>query len=100
MTGLTESMVEEAALGWFQALGYAILPGLQLDSGEPSAERESLSDVALVGRLRLALRQLNPALADDTRKKALRKLLRLAPASLVRTNCAFHLMLREVVPVE
>jgi len=26
---LTESMVEEAALGWFQDLGYAVLPGPQ-----------------------------------------------------------------------
>jgi type I restriction enzyme R subunit len=37
MTGLSESMVEEVALGWFQELGYAVLPGSQLAPGEPTA---------------------------------------------------------------
>jgi type I restriction enzyme R subunit len=58
---LTEYMVEEAALGWFQKLGYTVLPGPQLAPGEPAAERESFSDVVLVGRLREAIRQLNEA---------------------------------------
>jgi len=59
---LTESMVEEAALGWFQELGYAVLPGSQLAPGDPSAERESFSDVLLVGRLREAIRRLKRAI--------------------------------------
>lgn len=75
---LTESMVEEAALGWFRELGYAVLPGSQLAPGEPAAERESFSTVVLVGRLREAIRQLNPAIPDDAREEALRKLLHLA----------------------
>jgi type I restriction enzyme R subunit len=50
---LTEAMVEEAALGWFEQLGYAVLPGPQLAPGEPAAERESFSDVVLVRGLRL-----------------------------------------------
>jgi hypothetical protein len=61
MTGFNESIVEEAALGWFQELGYTLLPGPQLAPGEPAAERESFSDVVLVGRLREAIRQLNQA---------------------------------------
>jgi type I restriction enzyme R subunit len=97
---LTESMVEEAALGWFQELGYAVLPGPQLAPGEPTAERESFSDVLLVGRLRQAIRQLNPAIPEDAREEALRKLLRLATPSLLQTNRAFHRLLREGVPVE
>ena len=55
---LTESIVEEAALGWFQELGYAALPGPQLAPGEPAAERDSFADVVLVGRLRVAIHQL------------------------------------------
>jgi type I restriction enzyme R subunit len=97
---LTESMVEAAALGWFQELGYAVLPGPQLAPGEPSAERETFSDVVLVGRLREAIRQLNPAIPEDAREEALRKLLRLATPSLLQTNRAFHRLLREGVPVE
>jgi type I restriction enzyme R subunit len=61
MTGFNESIVEEAALGWFQELGYTLLPGPQLAPGGPAAERESFSDVVLVGRLREAIRHLNQA---------------------------------------
>ena len=97
---LTESMVEAAALGWFQELGYAVLSGPQLAPGEQTAERETFSDVVLVGRLREAIRQLNPAIPEDARGEALRKLLRLATPSLLQTNRAFHRLLREGVPVE
>lgn len=97
---LTESMVEEAALGWFQELGYAVLSGPPLAPGQPTAERETFSDVALVGRLREAIRQLNPAIPEDAREEALRKLLRLATPLLLQTNRAFHRLLREGVPVE
>jgi type I restriction enzyme R subunit len=97
---LNESIVEEAALGWFQELGYAVLPGPQLAPGEPAAERESFSDVVLVCRLREAIRQLNPAIPEEAREEALRKLLRLATPSLLQTNRAFHRLLREGVPME
>ena len=63
MTGLTESIVEEAALGWFQELGYAVLSGPPLAPGEPTAERETFSDVVLVGRLRVAIHQLKPVIS-------------------------------------
>jgi type I restriction enzyme R subunit len=79
-------MVEAAALGWFQELGYAVLPGPQLAPGEPAAERESFSDVVLVGRLREAIGRLNPAIPADAREEALRKLLRLATPSLVQSR--------------
>jgi type I restriction enzyme R subunit len=97
---LNESIVEAAALGWFQELGYAVLSGPQLAPGEPTAERETFSDVVLVGRMRQAIRQLNPAIPEDAREEALRKLLRLATPSLLQTNRAFHRLLREGVPVE
>jgi len=58
---LTEALIEEAALGWFQELCYVVLPGPQLAPGEPAAERDSFSDVVLLGRLREAIRQFNPA---------------------------------------
>ena len=97
---LNESIVEESALGWFQELGYAVFTGPQLAPGEPTAERETFSDVVLVGRMRQAIRQLNPAIPEDAREEALRKLLRLATPSLLQTNRAFHRLLREGVPVE
>ena len=41
MTGsaFTESVVEDAALGWLEALGYTVLHGPDIAAGEPGAER-------------------------------------------------------------
>jgi len=68
---LNESIVEDAALEWFGELGYAVGHGPHLAPGEPAAEREpersgdsrrqSFGVVVLVGRLREAIRRLNPA---------------------------------------
>ena len=58
---LNESIVEDAALTWFGELAYAVGHGPQLAPGEPTAERNSFGEVVLVGRLREAIRWLNPA---------------------------------------
>jgi type I restriction enzyme R subunit len=97
---LNESIVEDAALEWFGELGYAVGHGPHLAPGEPAAERDSFSEVVLVGRLREAIRRLNPAIPEDAREEALRKVLRVGTPSLVQTNRAFHRMLRDGVPVE
>ena len=97
---LTEATVEAAALSWFEELGYAVLPGTKVSPGEPAAEREAYSDVVLVGRLRQAIRLLNPAIPEEAREEALRKVLRLISPSLLQANRAFHRLLREGVPVE
>jgi type I restriction enzyme R subunit len=73
---LTESIVEDAALEWFGELGYAVGHGPHLAPGEPAAERDSFSEVVLVGRLREAIRRLNPAIPIATlRDTVLPKLL-------------------------
>ena len=97
---LNESIVEDAALEWFGELGYAVGHGPQLAPGEPAAERESFGEVLLVGRLREAIRRLNPAIPEEAREEALRKVLRVGTPSLTQTNRAFHRMLRDGVPVE
>ncbi len=63
---LNESIVEDAALEWFGELGYAVGHGPHLAPGEPAAERDSFSAVVLVGRLRAAIRRLNPAIPSRT----------------------------------
>jgi type I restriction enzyme R subunit len=87
---LNESIVEDAALEWFLLrsdplnyggqvgeLGYAALHGPHLAPGEPAAERSrsaaetdevnSFGEVVLVGRLREAIRRLNPAIPEEAR---------------------------------
>ncbi len=63
---LNESIVEDAALEWFGELGYAVGHGPHLAPGEPAAERDSFSEVVLAGRLRAAIRRLNPAIPSRT----------------------------------
>lgn len=100
MNAFNESIVEDAALSWFGELGYAIGHGPHLAPGEPSAERDSFGDVVLAGRLREAIWRLNPAMPEDAREDALRKVLRVGMPSLNQTNRNFHAMLRDGVPVE
>lgn len=56
----TESIVEDAALGWLEALGYQVLHGPDIAVGEPGAERNNLNyrDVLLDERLREPVRWL------------------------------------------
>jgi type I restriction enzyme R subunit len=97
---LNESTVEDAALEWFGELGYSVGHGPHLAPGEAAAERDSFADVVLLGRLREAMRRLNPAIPEEAREDALRKVLRVATPSLVQSNRAFHKMLRDGVEVE
>ena len=100
MNAFNESIVEDAALSWFGELGYTIGHGPHLAPGEPSAERDSFGDVVLAGRLREAIWRLNPAMPEEAREDALRKVLRVGSPSLNQTNRNFHAMLRDGVTVE
>jgi type I site-specific restriction-modification system R (restriction) subunit len=104
-----ESVVEQAALAWLEALGYAVLHGPDIAAGEPGAERSdpNYRDVLLEGRLRQALVRLNPDLPHEALKEAFRKLTRVdappacsADRSLVERNRAVHRMLVDGVTVE
>jgi type I site-specific restriction-modification system R (restriction) subunit len=81
-------------------MDYSVAPGSKLAPGESASERDSFSDVVLVGRLRNAIHRLNPAIPEEAREEALRKVLRVGTPSLTQTNRAFHKMLRDGVPVE
>ncbi len=97
---LNESDVEAAALSWFSDLGYDVANGMHLAPGEPASERDSFSDVVLVGRLRDAIRRLNPQMPAEARDEALRKVLRVGTSALLQTNRAVHRMIRDDVDVE
>ena len=88
MTGMTESVVEDAALAWLEALGYAVMPGPDIAAGEPGAERSdpNYHDVALEGRLRQALARLNPELPQEALEDAWRRLTRVAAPSLAASR--------------
>ncbi len=97
-----ETVVEEAALAWLAALGYAVLHGPDIAADAPGAERSdpNFRDVLLERRLRQALARLNPDLPSDALEDAYRKLTRVDALSLVERNRAVHRMLVDGVTVE
>ena len=97
---VTENTVEQAAIEWFEELGYVYLPGPSIAPGEPGAERDSFGEVVLQSWLTAAIDRLNPAIPAAAREDALRKVLRVEGPSLIQANRLFHRMLVAGVDVE
>jgi len=95
-----ESHIEEAALAWFEELGWTTLHGPDIAPEEPASERESYSDVILRGRLETAISSLNPTLPAQAKEEGLRKILHINSPSLILRNRAFHKLLTDGVDVE
>jgi type I restriction enzyme R subunit len=97
-----ESIVEDAALAWLEALGYGVLHGPDIANGEPASERgdPNYRDVVLEQRLRQALVRLNPELPSEALEDAFRKLTRTDAAMLIERNRAVHRMMVDGVNVE
>jgi type I restriction enzyme R subunit len=98
--GFSELIVEDAALAWFESLGYSIRHGPDIAPGEPAAEREDYGQVALAQRLRDALARLNPTLPAEALEDAFRKLTRPEGPTVEARNRALHRFLVEGVTVE
>ncbi len=96
----TESTVEEAALIWLEAQGYAILHGPDIAPDGPAAERADYGQVFLEERLRQALQRLNPHAPTAALDEALRRLTTVDSPSLIVSNHLLHRYLVEGVPVE
>jgi type I restriction enzyme R subunit len=96
----TESVVEEAALGWLESVGWGIANGPEIAPDMLTAERRDYGEVVLARRLRDALVRLNPALPGDALEDAFRKLTRPEGADLIQRNRALHRLLVDGVTVE
>ena len=97
---LVESEVEEAALEWFDNLGWRVVHGPDMAPHAAAPERGDYGVVVLEGRLRAAVEQLNLNLPAEAADDALRKLMRPDGSSLETRNRAFHRMLVDGVAVE
>ncbi len=98
--GVTESVVEQAALAWLESAGWSVLNGADIAPGEAAAERDDYAQVVLAGRLRDALARLNPQLPVDALDDAFRKLTRPEGADPVARNRALHRLIVDGVTVE
>ena len=97
--GFTESIVENAALAWFEAVGYNVRHGPEIGPDGPRQERAGYGDVVLERRLRDALARLNPHLSSEALAEAFRRLARVEASSIVTRNHQLHLMLVNGVDV-
>ena len=99
MASLSESVVEQATLDWFRALGYDVVGGPDMPPG-PQALRQSYADAFFPSVVRSALARLNPRLPDEALDDAFRKLTRPDGPTLEARNRAFHRMAVDGVTVE
>jgi len=97
---LTESILEEAVLAWFDELGYVVRNGLEFAPDEPGSERSSYSQVILTERLRSQLITINPSIPPSAIEDAIRQLVSPNLPSLIQSNRQFHRLLRDGVRVE
>jgi type I restriction enzyme, R subunit len=98
-----ESIVEEAAIGYFRDLGYdwKFGPEIAPDAAEVvSRERKRWDEAILAVRLRTAVDRLNPSLSPEAREDAFRKVLRIESPNLILTNRRTHQLFVEGVDVE
>ena len=100
MTTLNEADVEQAALGWLSALGWAVAHGPDIAPDTPQSERDDYGQVVLDYRLRNALAKLNPSLPPSALQDAYHKLTHPQGSTLEARNRAFHQMLVNGVDIE
>jgi type I restriction enzyme R subunit len=97
--GLTESIVEEAALAWLERLGWTVKHGPEIAPGEGVAERADFGQVVLTQRLQDALARLNPTLPAEAIDGAFRKLTRPEGPTLEARNRTVHRLFVDSVTV-
>ncbi len=97
---MNENIVEQAALGWFEALAYETARGAVISPGGELPLRGSYEDVVLETNLRTALRKINTHLTEDAIEQAIRVITRPPEPTLVQNNRWFHRMLTDGIDVD
>jgi len=100
VSAFNENTVELAALEYFSELGYRTLHGPDIAPGEPGAERDSYEEVFLWGRLRDAIRRINPGTSPALIDEAIKRVRRAESQSPIDENYRLHQLITEGVPVE
>lgn len=96
---LTESKIEEFAIGLFEQLGYSYFYGPDIAPDGVCPKRASFEEVVMTENLRSAVYRINPKLSQEVCDEAVNKVLRIASPDLLANNEAFHRMLTEGIPV-
>ena len=92
--------MEQAALGWFGALGFEIARGADISPGAEAPLRASHEQVVLEPHLRSALHRINPGLPDGAIDQAVRAVMRPPEPTLAQNNRWFHHLMTDGVDVD
>lgn len=98
--GITESIIEDAAIEWLQDVGYGYLHGSVIAPDGVGPERASYGDVILQGRLREALARLNPELDHDILDEVARRVMSPESPSVQENNHRFQCWLANGMTVQ
>lgn len=99
MSILTESKIEEFAIGLFEQLGYRYLYGPDIAPDGTNPKRVSFEEVVMVESLRHAVYRINHMLPQEVCNEAINQVVRIASPDLLSNNETFHRMLTEGVSV-
>ena len=99
MPTLTESKIEEFAIGLFEQLGYRYLYGPDIAPDGTNPKRVSFEEIVMVESLRHAVYRINHTLPQEVCDEAINQVLRIASPDLLSNNETFHRMLTEGVSV-
>lgn len=99
MAPLAETIVELAAISWFEELGYSHREGSVADKNEEHIG-DSLRSLLLTQRLRESLQKNNPTLPEQSIDEAVHKLTQIFLPTLVGANQELHRYLINGIDVE
>ncbi|PPZ92773.1 DEAD/DEAH box helicase [Cloacibacterium normanense] len=99
MTRITENIIESFAIELLDKLGYEYIyaPDIAPDGENP--ERDSYTQVLLLGRLQNAVKRINHSIPADAQTEAIKEIQRIASPELLANNETFHRLLTEGIPV-
>lgn len=95
-----ESQLEEAALEWFEELGYELVFGPDIAPEGEYPEREDYSDIILAERLKDALVRINPKIPASAIEDAFRQITIPQSPSLLMNNKSFQKMITDGIDVQ
>lgn len=99
MSRITESAIEQLLIEKLEALGYQYVygPAVAVDGEQP--ERNSYQQVILPGRLKEAIRRINPGAPAVACEQALNTIIRAGNPDLLNSNEAIHHLLTNGIEV-
>lgn len=97
---ISEEVVEQAALGWFEALGYDSYTGADVSPGGSIPLRANYETAVLNDVLLASLRRTNSNLPEDAIDQVIRLVTRPPEPTLAQNNRWFHQLITNGVAVE